>query len=685
MSSSSTPRLSISQEPNRTYRQIVLWTVLLGLVAFQNSVLQAQSRGSSPEPELKVLKTNDTAGEFSLPDGSFHWDIKIENTGDKSADFAEGARVLLDEFPAGPTYGAPSVINESGTTGSLDCSMSGDALTCTAATGGAYKMSPNAEVTVRVEVTPSVEGTLNNPAVGGTCAVDPDDVVPESNEANGCSDSVEVTGVADLIATKTNDVAGDEFDLADGSFNWSITVTNIGTSAMVWNDTGAVLVDEAPDSVHDGVTYGTPQITAQSQVTGTISCALSDLSLIDPNLYDYTSIQCTASGQVTMEIGGSFTLTVEATPSSTGVLENPIRDNFCGVISQPGDESDQTNNDCADAVTVVHRPDLTATKTNDVGSSTELAEGPFTWSILIQNDGGQPAVFPEDDLLFIDYLGPSPHPNLEYGGSTVSGLSGVTGTPICETQVNGADEELLVCYTSISSGLTIDPGGSFTVAIEVTPLIAGMAINPMVPPPSALHVCAVDPIDLVGESNEDNNACSDSVDVADSPDALVTKTNDAGGVVEVGVPFTWTILLENVGGAELVIPDGETVLVDYLPEGLTYGDPVVTELALNDLAGPLECEVGPADEPLFPAMQLLECTAGTGGIGIVAGGGVTIEWTATPTVDGAFENPHQDFPCQVDPDDVDAELDETNNDCADRVEVPIFADGFESGNTLAWN
>lgn len=644
---------------------VAAFGVPLLLVLVTAASAWAQGRGSGPN--LKTSKTNDTGGQFEIVDGSFQWSILIDAVGDANSDFLENEVVLRDELPTNATYGSPNVV-QNGVTGTLSCSIAASVLTCSAS-GGAYKMPAGSGATVSFSVTPTEEGTLANPRSGGVCAVDPDNEINEQNESdNSCSDSVQIIGIADLIATKTND-AGGVFDLSDGSFNWSITVSNIGTSAMVWENGQAMLNDELPQT---GVAYGAAQISAQQLASGSPSCGITGS----------TAILCTANGQVTMEVGGFFTVTVPVTPSSAGVLENPREGGDCMAISQfaSNQESDATNNDCSDSVTVLSRPDLTATKTNDVGGSMELAEGSFIWEIVVANEGTAPATFGQVETVFSDTLAPFPHPDVLYAEPAVTSSSGITGSITCLDPLDGVDEGYLVqCLSFDSGGVTIDPGGSFTVEIEVTPLVAREFVNPNPGSP-----CRADPSDKVEESNEDNNDCSDTVDVADSPDVTATKTNDADGVVEVGVPFEWSILLENHGGASFEIPGGGTVLVDHLPDGLDYGAPTINESVRSPLSGQMTCSINAADVPAFPGQQVLTCVAEPGGIVLIAGGRVAVEWQATPTTEGAFENPQAGV-CLVDPDDAELELDETNNDCADWAEVPIFADGFESGNITAWN
>ncbi len=152
-------------------------------------------------PDLTVTKTNNVLG--TIPEyGIFNWTIVVSNSGLSLASFSSPQTILSDTLPGIAAYypqGALAVTN-GGTppTGTINCSITGTALTCNA--GDPVTFPIGASFSVTFPVTPTAVGNLANTAV-----VDPDTLVDESNEANNSSlDTVIVTDVLpDISATKT--------------------------------------------------------------------------------------------------------------------------------------------------------------------------------------------------------------------------------------------------------------------------------------------------------------------------------------------------------------------------------------------------------------------------------------------------------------------------------------------------
>jgi hypothetical protein len=135
-------------------------------------------------PELQVGKVNDTGGSgvVGIP---FHWTLTISNTGMISATFDALQTILVDDLPAiGPTYGTPIAGNFVDVEGSanIQCSIAGNTLTCTAASGDVILAPLTSSFEVTFSVTPDAPMTLVNPA--GDCQVDPDGNVTENDETN---------------------------------------------------------------------------------------------------------------------------------------------------------------------------------------------------------------------------------------------------------------------------------------------------------------------------------------------------------------------------------------------------------------------------------------------------------------------------------------------------------------------
>src|SRR3989338_6762442 len=155
--------------------------------------------------------------------------------------------------------------------------------------------------------------------------------------------------------------------------------------------------------------------------------------------------------------------------------------------------------------TAAPQPDLTATKTNNVGGNA-IINTPFTWTLTATNNGSGSAVFANNEDVLQDNL---PDSN-DFDYSPTSNISvltsgGVTGGFDCDID-NGDD---LDC--DADGTLTIPAGGSFSLSITSTPTSTGTFNNPR---SGGSNKCQVDPDGLEPESNEGNNYCSDSVTVS---------------------------------------------------------------------------------------------------------------------------------------------------------------------------
>ncbi|HMB51797.1 MAG TPA: IPTL-CTERM sorting domain-containing protein, partial [Thermoanaerobaculia bacterium] len=479
---------------------------------------------------------------------------------------------------------------------------------------------------------PSAPGSFPNPRSGGACAVDPDGAVTEAAEGNNaCSDTMTITDVPDLTLTKTNDTSG--VGEVGTPFTWSLRVDNGGGAAASFSSSDPILIDNLPSS---GLAYGTPSVSSSSGLTGTVGC-----TIVASNL------ACSATTAVTLAAGGHVTVSFTATPSADGTYDNPRSGGGCLVdddflIS----ESDESNNTCSDSVVVAPLlPDLEAVKSNDVGGAGAVGVA-FTWTIAVSNSGTGEALFAAGEVVLRDDL-PA---GATYGAFTVGSSSGLGGggTLTCSEAA-----DVLTCAAS-GGTVTIAPGGGFSVAGAATPTAAGLLTNP-----AAGGVCAVDPGSVVDEQDESDNECGDALVVA-GPDLTVAKSNDGGGTAEIGVPFSWTLTVENAGAGVADFAVGEILLRDDLPPGATYGAFTAGSLTGISGAGSLACGV---------AADVLTCTASGGGVRVEPGGGFAVAGPVTPTESGMLENPPAAGVCAVDPDGRVAEDDEANNECSDDVVV----------------
>lgn len=389
--------------------------------------------------DLTATKTNNVGGTTTIGN-SWTWDIKVANSGDSAASFADGQTILTDNLPsAGISYGVASVSNVVGISNSsaITCKIIGADLSC-AAQGAAVTFAIGASFDVKFAATPTAAGAFANPRNGGVCAVDPLNAVLESNENNNsCADVVTVTA-PDLSAIKSNNVGGQT--TAGKNWTWKITVGNFGNGPALFAAGTTILNDNLPNT---GVSYGSAaviNIVGSISNSSNISCSLSSNNLV-----------CIANGAaVTLSPGSSFDVIFAAVASTGGTYVNPRSAGVCAV--DPGNvvaESNEGNNNCTDIVTVSNPPQ--------------------TQPPVLQKSFSSPTVQPGNTVNLVFTI---TNPN---DGTALSGIgfsdtlpAGLVVTPpVGSTPACGGS--LVTTSTTITlSGATLDLGATCTVTVSVT-------------------------------------------------------------------------------------------------------------------------------------------------------------------------------------------------------------------------
>ena len=122
------------------------------------------------------------------------------------------------------------------------------------------------------------------------------------------------------------------------------------------------------------------------------------------------------------------------------------------------------------------------------------------------------------------------------------------------------------------------------------------------------------------------------------PDLTVTKTNNVSGSTVYPSPWNWSITVSNSGTATALIPSGQVLFRDQLPNAnASYTALSVVRVGVT---GTINCAIAGSD---------LTCSASTGAT-LAAGGHVDVQFTATPGAPGTFVNPRAGGVCAVDPD-----------------------------------
>jgi uncharacterized repeat protein (TIGR01451 family) len=275
-------------------------------------------------PDLTAAKSDNVSHATTLGN-SWTWKITVSNTGTSSAAFTSSQVILTDDLPnSNITYGSASASNIVGTitnSNAILCSIASSSLSCTANLA-TVTMAASSSFDVTFTATPSAVGTFANPRNLGTCAVDPNTLIAESNENNNsCSDTVTVTA-PDLIVSKTHG-PNSNFTVGEQGDTFTITATNQGNAAT----SGTVTVT---DTLPAGLTY--------ASFSGTGWSCSANLQVVT----------CTRTTAIAAS-GGSSQVTISVNVASS--TSSPLTNNVS--VGCTCTESDTTNNTNTDSVTVI--------------------------------------------------------------------------------------------------------------------------------------------------------------------------------------------------------------------------------------------------------------------------------------------------------------------------------------------
>ncbi len=187
-------------------------------------------------PDLTVVKANNVSGKAPVG-SSFNWTLTVSNAVSAgTATFTNSQVLLIDDLPvSGATYTNPATAtNAGGTTGTVDCTIASDTLTCSA--NGTVVLPPGGALSLPVKVDTSVAGSLVNPKSGGVCKADPNAVITEIDETNNdCADTVSVLTLPNIVVVKMSQTVSDPYN---GATNpkaipgavvlYTATITNTG-------------------------------------------------------------------------------------------------------------------------------------------------------------------------------------------------------------------------------------------------------------------------------------------------------------------------------------------------------------------------------------------------------------------------------------------------------------------------
>jgi uncharacterized repeat protein (TIGR01451 family) len=301
-------------------------------------------------------KTNDTGMGILSGGSSLKWTITITNQGNTTASFAVGEVVFSDNLP---NVGAivSAVFNSTiDTTGTITCTTT-NPVTCSADAGGFSLPGSNGNFSIDITVTvPLVGGIIINPT-GGSCRVDPNNEIGETNdESNGtdnndCPPDPVTISTTDLLVNKFNTVGGTTF--FTNSFNWFIDITSNGTNSSLFTAGQRLFEDQLPTDA----TYDTLVVSPNGFVNSANGLSISGSFVCSIDVNSFLTCDAGAAG-LGMPPGSVIHVQFVVTPIITsGLLTNPdggiCRVDPQNLIDEINDELKGTdNNNCSDSVLV---------------------------------------------------------------------------------------------------------------------------------------------------------------------------------------------------------------------------------------------------------------------------------------------------------------------------------------------
>jgi LPXTG-site transpeptidase (sortase) family protein len=333
------------------------------------------------------------------------------------------------------------------------------------------------------------------------------------------SNSASITvyrSLSDLTVTKTND-ANSSLMLGN-SFNWTLTVNNLGLAPATFADTNVILSDILPGAAVDYPQGALIVTNGATPPTGAINCSITGIVL-----------SCDANGVAILPVGSSFTIVFPVTPTSAGSLANT-------VTVDPNDnllEINEGNNTSSNTVTVVVPPSIN----KSFAASAIALNGSTTLTFTITN--------PPVNAVALTGVG--------FVDTYPSGLQNAI-VPNASTTCAGGTITAAANGSSISlSGATIAFNNICTVTVTVTGTTTGTKTN------------SVTVSSLNGGAG---NSATSKLTVVNAVKTVVATSEDSSS--ETGAPRT--VLIGEIVRYHLVMD---------LPEGTTSSLQVVEGIVAN--------------------------------------------------------------------------------------------------------
>lgn len=485
-------------------------------------------------------------------------------------------------------------------------------------------MAAGATATISFSVFITADGgTLDNEA-----CVDPDNAVVESNEADNCkTKSTEIRKLSPNISVQKSASSGAVS--AGATLEYTISVSNTGDAKSDQFDVTDLLSDDLAIVGNPTATNGLASCTHDGSATGgTVTCDVTDG--LNPGQSTIITIQTTVMDTA------SAALSNTAMANGGSVVAHDSGVEPCVSNSEACEDETATNvSNNADTVT-----------TNVSGASIDLAVGDIT-------DTADPVATGDEAIYTVTVTNAGTQDALDVDGNQVVIRVDLPTTGMTLNSVLASQG--FICALSNADALATCTGD--LIAGQSTTITASLTVGVAAPNVLTVNVTA-DPLDAITETDETNNSQTETTTVTHEQctgciDLQMGQVLATPNPAPNGSNITYQFTVTNIGDlpAVPVLPDAIVVAVN-LDTGFNESS-LVSAVATNGFT----CAGNPAF-PGIPAAPEILCTGPVAGLAAAAGTTVTVVATANTAAVPSFV----DFDVEVDPGDVVAEFNESNND-----------------------
>lgn len=453
----------------------------------------------NPAPILTLSKT---APATVIPGVPFNYILNIGNTATATGP-TSNPYTITETLPAGVSLNSTSFTTSNG------CSVTASGTT------GTVTLTVNCALAVGQNDTLNLPATLTSgqTSVGqNTATVNSTGACPVSATASAPPPTVIYPIVTVTKTASTTQVA------TGGTFNYTITVTNTGTSPTTGPFTVA---DNLPPNTS---LNGTPTITSGYTVTNTGTSTGLNLS-ISPAIFPSNSV----------------TITIPVLVSSTTPI-GPLANNT--ATAHPGYGMPPASGTSPSPTVFAPLPSLTVTKSASVTTTTPGSI--FNYTVVVTNTGTGPTTAP---FVFTDILPPN---------VTLNGAPSATGYTLT---ANATSTNTNLNY-NISPALNTNSTMTLTIPV---------AVNPSAP----TGTLGINSATLTPGNNGNPATGTDTPPTITMPVLTVTK-NSTPTTLQSGDNFDYEITITNTGNAPTTNP---YTITDTLPSGIAINGPLVSSLA----------------------------------------------------------------------------------------------------------